>query len=290
LISRLQDFIVQASKLRVAVAGETIMDEFIPVTYEGQSMKSLCPVLKLDGELTRQTGGAGAIAAHLKDFVASVELFTNHDGGIVKTRYVDVNDRRKHIEINRFETKGFSPVRIDPSRFDVVIIADFGHGFCDKVDTGDGFHLMCQTNSNNFGFNRISKWRNKAKKSVCLDIREASLHMNQKLFTANESAIRDLYHYEMNAGLVFLTMGKSGSICTNGKNIFSLPVFESEIVDTLGAGDTFFAFSSLAASIFPEQSEMMEIPALAASLSTTWLCNEQSVTKEKLIAHASRFV
>lgn len=32
--------------LSVAIIGETITDEFIPVKYQGQSMKSFCPVFE----------------------------------------------------------------------------------------------------------------------------------------------------------------------------------------------------------------------------------------------------
>ena len=39
-------FIAAASQLRVAVVGETIIDEFVEVTYEGHSMKSFCPVFR----------------------------------------------------------------------------------------------------------------------------------------------------------------------------------------------------------------------------------------------------
>ena len=50
--------------LKVLVIGETIVDEFIDVSYEGQSMKSFCPVFKLESGKTVQQGGAQAIANH----------------------------------------------------------------------------------------------------------------------------------------------------------------------------------------------------------------------------------
>lgn len=290
LTDQINAFVEAAKDLKVAVIGETIIDEFIPVTYEGQSMKSFCSVLRLEGEKTEQIGGAGAIAGHLKDFVANVDLFTNSGKEIVKTRYVDVNDNQKHIEINKFDVHEFNGLTVDSSNYDVVIVADFGHGFCNNLDIADGFHLMCQTNSNNFGFNRVSKWKKSRKRSVCLDLREASLHMNHKMFMQDPNEIKELFEYELNTDLVFLTMGRSGAVSTDGENVFQQQVYPSEIVDTIGAGDTFFAFSSVAAQIVEDKSEMMMIPALAASLSTTWLCNEQSVTKEKLNQHAARFV
>jgi bifunctional ADP-heptose synthase (sugar kinase/adenylyltransferase) len=282
------DFIEKAKPLKVAVIGETIVDEFVYVSYEGQSMKSICPAFKLSGRKEIQQGGTSAIALHLKDFVKSVDIFTNTNSEIVKTRYVDINDQKKHVEINKFDTAGFGPIKVNASDYDVVIVADFGHGFCDKLDIGDGFHLMCQTNSNNFGFNRVSKWKKHRNKSVCIDLREASLQMNRKINFSNEQEILDLYNYELNTEQLFLTLGSKGSVQTDGKKVISFPSFKSEIVDTIGAGDTFYAFASLTAHLYGSHEQALAVPSLAASLSTTWLCNEQSVTREKLKNYATR--
>lgn len=285
----LHDFIEKVKNLSVLVVGETILDEFIDVTYEGQSMKSFCPVFRLEGEKSVQHGGAQAIANHLKDFVKEVKVITNTGGEIVKTRYVDIGDKKKHVEINKFNTQGFREIKVNTADYDVVIVADFGHGFCDKIDINDGFHLMCQTNSNNFGFNRISKWKNKKKKSACIDLREASLQINSKIFNPDEKTILEIFNYELNCENLFVTTGKAGSTYTNGKKVFTHPSFKTEIVDTIGAGDTFFAFACLMAHV-QEAENKLTIPSLAASLSTTWLCNEKSVNKENLIQHANKFI
>ena len=290
-MEKLNKYLDQFSQLNVLVIGETIIDEFVTVNYEGQSMKSICPVYRLDGEKTIQQGGTLAIANHLKGFVKNVDVITNENNEIVKTRFIDKDDRKKHAEINKFETHNFKAFSVNTSKYDAVIVADFGHGFCDKLDINDGFHLMCQTNSNNFGFNRISKWKKHTKKSVCLDLREASLQMNKKINFRSETEILDLYNYELNAEHLFLTLGRVGSAYTNGNEIIRQETFESEIIDTIGAGDTFYAFACLMSSIKNiHKEEIMLIPALAASLSTTWLCNDKSVTPQSLIQHADRFV
>ncbi len=284
------DFIDKVKNLKVLVAGETIIDEFIEVSYEGQSMKSICPVYKLTDSKTCQIGGAGAIVNHLKEFVGAVDFVTNEDSEIVKTRYVDYDDKKKHIEVNKFDTKNFKPLNIDSKKYDVVIIADFGHGFCDNTNIDEGFHLMCQTNSNNFGFNRMSKWKHIRKRSVCLDLREASLQMNKKNKYNSSDEVKEIYNYEMNAEYLFLTKGRAGAIFTDGNEVHSQEVFRSEIVDTIGAGDTFFAFAALASQIDIDNKEKLLVPSIAASLSTTWLCNAESVTPEKLIQHAGRYI
>ncbi len=286
-----EQFIDHTIDLRVAVIGETIIDEFVEVVYEGHSMKSFCPVFRLVEGAPKmiQEGGSAAIAGHLRDFVKHVELISNGHGEIIKTRYMDTFDKKKHVEINRFNTADFGPINIDVRDYDVVIVADFGHGFCNQLNINDGFHLMTQTNSNNFGFNRMSKWKNKRKRSVTLDLREASLQMNRQIKGNSDTDIRELYNYELNSDHLFVTLGSSGSLCTNGTTIVRQPSFKSKIVDTIGAGDTYFSFCCLLAHLQPQINDMV-VPSVAASLSTTWLCNEKSVTRQMLLDYASEIV
>lgn len=283
---------IQAFKeLNVAVVGETIVDEFITVEYQGQSMKSFCPVFQLQGDsVERQMGGASAIARHLQGFVRSVDIFTNEPEDIIKTRYLDVHSGQKHLEFNKFNTKNFPAFTINTNDYDLVIVADFGHGLCDRLDINDGFHLMCQTNSHNFGFNRLSKWKTKRKKSVCIDLREASLQINHRIHHCTDQILLELYGYELNTQDLFVTLGKQGAVYTNGSTICRHPSFKTDIVDTIGAGDAFFAFSSLISSSENMISDKLYLPSLAASLTTTWLCNEFAVTPENLEKHANQYL
>ena len=287
LLEIIDQFAERSKNLKVAVIGETITDEFHYVSYEGQSMKSICPAFRLTGKKIIQAGGAAAIANHLESFVESVELISNLPEEIIKTRYIDEADEKKHVEINAFNLQN-GPLDVDVNDYDVVIVADFGHGFCDSLNINDGFHLMCQTNSNNFGFNRVSKWRSHKKASVCIDLREASLQLNKKINFQNQEEIDQLYNYELNTEKLFITLGSKGSFFYDGKNMQTHHSYKSNIVDTIGAGDTYFAFSCIASHVL--DSDFMIIPSLAASLSTTWLCNEQSVNIQNLRTHAAQFI
>ncbi|WP_066755472.1 PfkB family carbohydrate kinase [Crocinitomix algicola] len=286
---KLAQFVQKAKSLNVLIIGETIIDEFVEVIYQGQSMKSFCPVFQFtDGKKDVQIGGSGAIANHLKDFVAKVDLITNTENEIVKTRFVDKDGKKKHIEFNKIDNKNFGPIKVNSKDYDVVIVADFGHGFCDQLEIEDGFHLMCQTNSYNFGFNRLSKWKKHIKKSVCLDLREASLQINKKMKSCSEQEALEIYNYELNTQHLFITLGGDGAMYTNGKSVSTHPVIKSKIVDTIGAGDTFFAFACLMSHLEFDDADKLTIPSLAASLSTTWLCNEQEVTQDKLMEYGNQ--
>jgi len=297
-MSRIQESIAEFERnvadMRVCVIGETIIDRFVEVQYEGQSMKSFCPVFRLvhpDDRMETQEGGAAAIANHLRDFVKHVDLVTNDDGGIVKTRLIDADDAKKHVEINKFDRRNFGEVEVDADQYDAVIVADFGHGFCDGLRVNGEFHFMAQTNSNNFGYNRMSKWKKHSKRGACLDMREASLQVNRRKDCSGPEAVRELYGYEINAEHLFLTLGREGSVYFDGENYYRQDIFRGPVVDTIGAGDTFFAFASLAAQRPPKNREdIMLVPSLAASLACTWLCNAESVTRKSLAEYALRFI
>ncbi len=289
MINEINQFVAAVKDFRILIVGETIADEFVPVHYEGHSMKSNCPVIRFEGTPEIQEGGAGAIANHLRDFVQSVDIITNPAGSIVKTRFVDTDDKRKHIEINRFDTDQFEKIQFNPADYDLVIVADFGHGYCDNLPVNGEFCFMAQTNSNNFGFNRLSKWKNYAKKMTCMDLREASLQMNRRITTMSDKDLLELFKYELNTKELFVTTGGKGSVFTDGKSIFRQPVFKTQIVDTIGAGDTFYAFACLVSALNnPEP--FLFIPGLAASLSTTWLCNAYNVNRDNLAKHAAQYI
>ena len=292
-INNLEQFLSSVKHMNVLVIGETIVDRFIEVKYEGQSMKSNCPVLALNSngrEPENQLGGAAAIVNHLRDFVTNVDFITNKEEQIIKTRYIESFTQKIHLEVNKFENnRKTERTVIDTDKYDLTIVADFGHGFCDSIEPRGEFYLMCQTNSNNFGFNRVSKWKRYRKKAVCIDEREASLQLNKKENFKQEEAISNLYNYEINAESLFITLGKRGSIYFDGAKNHWQPVFPSEVVDSIGAGDTFFAFSCLINET-ENKEEYLYIPSLAASLSTTWRCNANSITKDRLIEYANKFI
>ncbi len=294
LLEKINFFTEQVKDFKVCVIGETIVDEFIDVKYEGQSMKSFCPVFRYaeNGVGKRvQMGGAAAIANHLRDFVSDVKLISNTNNEIVKTRLIDKDDQKKHVEINKFDDSSFGPISIDTEKYDVVIVADFGHGFCRELEVNGKFHFMTQTNSNNFGYNRMSKWKSFPKKSACMDLREASLQVNKKTNFGEKETISELFNYEIGAEKLFLTLGKRGAVFYDGKHYVRQEVFNGPVVDTIGAGDTFYAFSALSSDIeHKDINDIMAVPSLAASLSCTWLCNEEEVTRDKLLEHANRFV
>jgi ribokinase len=145
---------------------------------------------------------------------------------------------------------------------------------------------MCQTNSSNYGFNRVSKWKFLKKDLVCIDKREASLQINKNYnhLQNDISTISEVFNYELNTKRIVVTLGAQGGIYYDGNNTIQYKSYKTEIVDTIGSGDAFFAFTSILNNCDDISIEnKLKIASAAAALSTTWLANSNSVNKKDLI-------
>lgn len=178
---------------------------------------------------------------------------------IVKTRFIDPTFFVKMFEIYYFEDKPLSQklsAKISSylkkilSSFDLVIVNDYGHGFFVKeiIQTLEKkakfLAVNTQTNSANFGFNLITKY--KRADYICIDEVEARLALHQKEGDIFE-IIKELFR-KIRAKKIAITRGHLGCVGMekNGKKTI-VPVLSTKVVDRLGAGDAFFVISSLLA-------------------------------------------
>ena len=264
----LKGFLAAAAKLRVCLLGETIIDEWVDVTVTNLSIKSRC-VAGLETARSRQIGGAGVIALHLAGFVEHVHCVTNGlseplppnvcvtrlaDDLIVKTRFVDRDNGYR-----LFESKSPDLQRVDRDRlpdfddYDVVLVADFGHGLLDASDINARIagrsrafvSAMVQVNSSNYGYNLPTKYAgadyysiNRTEAELCL--RERGLPL---------PSIVDRMFSMLQPRALSVTDGEHGVMVRRADDVFELPTLSTSVVDTIGCGDAYFALSSLAAAI-----------------------------------------
>jgi sugar/nucleoside kinase (ribokinase family) len=131
--------------------------------------------------------------------------------------------------------------------YDLVLVSDFGHGFItDKIievieSFSKVFAVNTQTNSANSGYNMITKY-NKPN-FVCLDEVEARLATQDRFGEIDDIAKKLLK--KLNTDCLIITQGTKGSIGIDRKGrINRTPIFSTKVIDTVGAGDAFFAFSA----------------------------------------------
>jgi cytidyltransferase-like protein len=267
-LEQLKSFLAGAGGLRVCLLGETIIDEWVDVTVTNLSMKSRC-VAGLETARSRQIGGTGVVALHLASFVKQVDCFTNGLSEpmpanvavtrlagdlLVKTRFVDQDNGYRLFESKSPDLRAVQRDGLpDFDDYDVVLIADFGHGLLDAKAINSRIAArkrafvaaMVQVNSSNYGYNLPTKYAgadyysiNRTEAELCL--RERSLPLPE---------IVDRIYALLQPGCLSVTDGENGAMVRRNNEVFALPTLSTSVVDTIGCGDAYFALSSLAAGL-----------------------------------------
>lgn len=267
-LEELKGFIADASGLRVCLLGETIIDEWVDVTVTNLSAKSRC-VAGLETARSRQIGGAGVIALHLAGFVKEVHCFTNGltdpmpanvtvtrltDRSIVKTRFVDQDNGYRLFESKSPDLEDVRSSGLpDFDDYDLVLLADFGHGLLDArvmnaniaSHRGSFVAAMAQVNSTNYGYNLPTKYKGADYYSV--NRTEAELCLHERRLPLCD--VLDRTAALLRACALSVTDGEHGVMVKRRDEVFALPTLSTSVVDTIGCGDAYFALSSIAAAL-----------------------------------------
>ena len=287
--ARLREHVDSFEDLRVLIVGDIIFDRYTTVGVQGLTSKNRILSGRFLGD-DMQAGGALAVFRHVREFTPQVKLvslvgtesWVNETLGlyvpqecdeilrvpgfttIVKQRFVEPvsegTELSKLFAVNFID--GAHPgqdvqeqvcdrIAGQIADYDVVMVADFGHGLLEKPvrelvqEKSPFMSLNCQTNSNNHGFNIINR---QYRRTDCfsLDQRELKLACGLRYvdFVAELGALQKT----LGARCGWLTRGAVETIGVNERGeSCSCPPFEMSAVDTVGAGDAFWAVSSLAA-------------------------------------------
>lgn len=302
---------------KILLIGETIIDEYIPCNTLGKAGKDpIMTLQKLKGD--KYVGGVLAIANHIAEFSNEINIAsylgedrqyenfisTNLKQGITysaisksnsptikKRRYLDSKKKNKILgvydindsEINKEEeNKLISILSEKIKQSDIVIISDFGHGLLSNkvinfiIKHANYLCVNTQLNSANIGFHTISKYHKVD--YVCMHEGELR-HDFRSRYKDVEALTKNLYK-RIEAKLVTVTQGKRGAICFDSNTKFEYcPAFANKIVDKVGAGDTLYAFTSLAFSIGMPHDIALLLGSLAAAETIAAISNSKSIDK-----------
>lgn len=326
VLSQLQ----QLKKLKVLVIGEAIIDEYRYVTPLGKPPKAnIISAHFLDEEAF--AGGALACANHIASICDNVDLVTylgEKDSKekfirrqlrpsinpkffycpdrptIVKRRYVDRAYYSKIFEEYVFN-KDHLPSNVTDkiktyltknlSKYDLVLVADYGHGFLSKslIDAisknSRYLAVNAQTNSGNSGFNYVLKYPRID--YACIDENEARLAAHD-----NVSNIKDvMLQLVKNSGIkkMAVTLGHLGSVSYGGgkkynkNSLPTIPSFAHKITDTVGAGDAYLAISApCAAAGFPIEL-LSFLGNVASAIAVGVVGHKTYISQQDLVKHLS---
>ena len=307
--------------LKILIIGDSIIDEYHYCLPMGKSVKANLVVNKyLNHEVF--TGGVLAVANHVaglcskvhlmtllgkedsrEDFIlenlrpnVQTKLFFREDGPtIVKKRYVDKYFNQKLFEVNyindefideEIENQVIDYLKKELPKYDLVLVSDYGHGLITKkiIDVirknSKILAINAQTNSINAGYNLITKYNNPD--YVCLDEPELRLASQDKFSNVEEIATK--ITQTIDAECLIVTLGKKGSFGVDSKgNTNRTPIFSSKVIDTVGAGDAFFAFTAPCFSIGMPLDLMSFIGNAVGALAVQVTCTKRPVEKYELL-------
>ena len=282
-IEEVNGYLESARSLKVLVVGEAIIDEYQYCVSIGKSAKdSILAAQYLSTE--KYAGGILAVANHVAGFsdtvgmvamlgadetqerfvadntsddVEKLLLFKAGSPTIVKRRFLDGYTSQKLFEVyemnddelDRRQNEELCSMLADIlPRFDVVIVADYGHGML----SAEAIDVLCnnarflavntQANAGNRGFNTISRYPRAD--YVSLAHHEIVLEERNRRGDVTEMALN--VSKKLGCDRVVVTLGKNGSLCYGkGEGVFEVPAFADQVVDRMGAGDAVLSLTSL---------------------------------------------
>ncbi len=262
---------------RVLMVGDAIMDEYIYVKTIGKAVKENA-LSSLTGKKEVFKGGIWAAAAHVKGFCAEVDTLI---GPLTmwNTRLVDDVYLRKLFVLHEARINDGPWIEPDIRSYDLVIVADFGHGtmtgeLIERVSKEARYLCVnTQTNATNFGFNMITKYPRTD--FVVVDELEARLAAHDK-----DSPIEDVI-LKLGFKKIIVTRGTRGAVGFDGA-FERQEALTDKVVDTMGAGDAFLAVTSPFAAAGASMKDLISIGNAAGAIKCAIIGHRESVTKEKL--------
>jgi bifunctional ADP-heptose synthase (sugar kinase/adenylyltransferase) len=273
-----------ATALNVAVTKRVLFigEEITDVYHFGNAMQRpakeqiLCMEAK---ETEAYQGGVIAAAKHVETFCETVHIVSTHR--IRKERYVEQAHTRKLFEVYVNGGTLERPVIPPLDYYDVVVVTDYGHGMMnealiDKVCAEARFLAVnVQANAGNYGFNLATKYPRAD--YLCLSEQEARL-ATQNRDGAIEASVEELACI---APRVAVTLGREGAIGTGGVRVSA---FIETVIDTMGAGDAFFAVTACVAEDVGME-DLLRIGNAAGKLKAQIVGHRKAVSKNELLAY-----
>lgn len=311
--------------LRVAVIGDTIVDEYCYCNTLGASSKD--PILALRYQSSDLfAGGIVAVANHVANFASRVDLFTvlgernSHrefiesnlnpairphfqiqDGAptVVKRRYVEGYTQNKLFEIYFMEDDGLEPDKDRAFRdqvaealpdYDLIVVADFGHGAISPemrtLLTRKAPFLAVNAQANSG--NRGFHTITKYDRADYVSIAEHEIRLEMRDMRGSVGQMIDTLAARLGSTNFVVTRGKRGSVIrgANGGHV-QVPAFAQKIVDRIGAGDAFLSVTSLAARLNTPPELLCFIGNVVGALAVEILGNQKSIDKASVQRYAA---
>jgi rfaE bifunctional protein nucleotidyltransferase chain/domain len=313
------------SSKKVLIVGDIIMDEYQFVDPIGKASKSpTITAIKCENEVyaggvlavanhvadfvdevilvttygkNRDKEYLDLINENLHDKVKLVSVFTPKRPTVLKSRIVDrvfkhklfevieINDNPLSVEI---EDKLIAEIEKYSNGCDLSLIADFGHGVLSKkvidsiTENASFLAVNAQTNSANLGYNLLTKYPKCDYFSI--DKGEAHLAVHNKFDDIKliQKELIDVTKSKVSS----ITLGVKGtSVMTSDGNYIEAPIFNTDVVDTIGAGDAYLSITSLLAESGATNEEIAFVGNAVGSMAVKIIGNKSYIQRTDLLKY-----
>lgn len=270
------------SSYRVLCVGDAIEDRYRHCHALGRGTKEPILSVKLEREEVFR-GGVWASAAHLNDLVASVSVW-HGENVAVNVKYVaSYHTKVFSVHSTKQVWNGFVPEAFGD--YDSIIVFDYGHGFLndalrrDLMQSAKHLSVMAQSNSLNWGFNRVSEKYPLAHLCV-VDELEARLAAHEPDLPIRKVIAKLPYP------MTIVTQGSNGAIGYDRvkDEFYSEGAQTDRPLDLLGAGDAFLAVCAPFAAAGASIADLVHVGNVAAGLKVA-ISGQGKVSKQSLMAH-----
>ncbi len=309
--------------LKVLVVGETIVDEYLFCSVMGKSGKE--PVLAALHNRTEQyAGGILAIANHVSNFcdnvgvlsalgeINSCEEFIRSKLSdnikahfvrmpatptIIKRRFLEEHLSAKLFEVYvmrneanpaEAETKFCEELERLAPQYDLVIVADYGHGLM----TERAIEIVCsrskflavntQANAGNKGFNTISKYP----RADYVSIGEPEARLDMRQAGGDLRALTEKLAVKAGTKNFIVTCGSRGCYIHDKKaGLCQVPAFAIRVVDRVGAGDAVLGITAPCVALGVPPAVLGFIANVVGAEACTIMGHRSSIEPSSLFRH-----
>ena len=200
-----------------------------------------------------------------------------------------MNDR--HID-SKLEKEILFYLKTAVKKHDMILVTDFGHGFITPAiisfleSTGKFLAVNAQTNSNNYGYNYITKYKNTD--FISIDERELRLPFGDNHGNIEElvKKMKKITHAEK----IQITLGEKGSTIFSKNKFYFTPAFATSIRDSVGAGDAVLSVTALCAYTNLKPEVISFVGNCVGALAVQIIGNEHPVYKKDLTKYIQHFL
>ena len=215
---------------------------------------------------------------------------------IVKRRYIESDYFTKMLEVYDMDEKEL-PAELSnkigsflmerAKDFDLVLVADFGHG---AITTGI-IDMLCkharflaintQANAGNRGFHTVTRYPHA--NYVC--IAEHEIRLEARDARGELRPMVERIRAKLQANCMVVTRGRQGCVVCTEREYAIIPAVAKKVVDRVGAGDALLAITSLAAAQNVPFEVLGFIGNVVGAEAVEMIGNEKAIDKLKVKKH-----